>query len=263
MNKRKNAIGYILVIVIIALMAVYPIVAPDFGVKKINEVARIIFNTILGIGGAIVMKMVYGTEFKFKGIKDLKVVFGIWGLVFLPAAVLNLLGDHQVDLTFVQALPSFLISMLTGILAGLSEELIFRGACFNVFRERFGEGRGGILLSVVLSSALFGVLHLTNLMTHPYLVIYAGSQAIYATLFGISFACAYYVTGSIWAVIILHAIVDCAAFFWGCFSKQAGGEIFPSQDIPLSAGVTSVVIFSFFAAFGLILLFRNFKKRGI
>ena len=261
MDKKKSAIGNILVIVITAIMALYPMVVPSFAVTKMNDVVRVMFNTLLGIGGVIVMKKVYGTEFKFKGIEVLKGIFGVWGLVFLPLVVLNLMGEHSMELTFVQAIPSLIISMLTGILAGVSEELIFRGTVFNVFRERFGEGKRGIFVAAVLSSAIFGAIHLTNLIFHPNLVVFVTSQVVYAALFGIAFACAYYVTGNIWVVSVIHAIIDSTSFFWRCFSKQAGGEILPSQDIPFSVGVTNVVVIGFFAVAGLILLFIDFKKK--
>ena len=75
------------------------------------------------------------------------------------------------------------------VLAPIFEELIFRGVILGSLRQRFG-----VLASIVLSSLLFGVVHIVP------------QQAINAALVGVILGGVYVATESMPAVIILHAI---------------------------------------------------------
>lgn len=84
---------------------------------------------------------------------------------------------------------------------GFSEEAIFRGLFLQFLLPR------GATRAVVLSSLVFGLMHLANLMVGADLTGTL-TQVIYATLIGICFAGVRLYIGSLWPLIIIHALVD-------------------------------------------------------
>ena len=79
------------------------------------------------------------------------------------------------------------------LLAGIGEELIFRGGVFRLIEEGFGT-----LIALVLSGALFGAIHAAN----PGATL--ESSAAIALEAGILLAAAYLLTRSLWLPIGLH-----------------------------------------------------------
>lgn len=87
-----------------------------------------------------------------------------------------------------------LVSALSmALLAGVAEELIFRGAIYRLLEDGFGT-----LIAIVLSGVLFGLLHAFN----PGATL--ASTAAIAVEAGILLAAAYLVTRSLWLAIGLH-----------------------------------------------------------
>lgn len=114
----------------------------------------------------------------------------------------------------------FLVSMF---LVGFGEEVVFRGLILNLFLDKFGNEKKGILISVILSSLLFGATHSINFFAGVSL----GSvliQMLQTVLLGMVFAEIYLLSGNIWIVIIAHALTDVASLMSaGIFG--AGNEI--------------------------------------
>lgn len=79
------------------------------------------------------------------------------------------------------------------LLAGVAEEIIFRGAVYRLLEDGFGT-----LIAIVLSGVLFGLLHVFN----PGATL--TSTAAIAVEAGILLAAAYLVTRSLWLAIGLH-----------------------------------------------------------
>ncbi len=88
-------------------------------------------------------------------------------------------------------------------LAALGEELVFRGYLMNRLAELFGGTRGAWMIALVVSSALFGLVHL-----------YQGWSGVVATgLMGLTFALAYLASGrNLWSAILAHGISDTLGF---------------------------------------------------
>jgi uncharacterized protein len=111
------------------------------------------------------------------------------------------------------------------LLAGVGEEIVFRGVVFRLFEEGFGT-----TVAVVFSGALFGLIHAGN---HG--ATFASSAAI-ALEAGILLAAAYALTRSLWLPIGLH-------FGWnftegGIFGASvSGGTSKGLFHIPLSGPV--------------------------
>lgn len=262
MNKKKSAAGYVVSFIIIVLLIAFPAIAKMLGAS--NEVVKELFYTLLGIIGIIAINKIYGTDFKFRGKDVLKGIISASGLVFIPMILLTFIISYkQPDIPFLQALPSVLIAFVIAAGAGLSEEFILRGVLFNTFRYRFGEDRKSIVKAVIFSSVIFGLLHLINLIENPILVITTLSQVGYAIEIGIVLGCIYYITNNIWVCAIFHGLFDFAAFICGCFYSQHVDKVNRTEDTSILSGIISVAIWIIFVVIELILLHKEFKKRGI
>ncbi|MGK7931889.1 MAG: CPBP family intramembrane glutamic endopeptidase [Microcystaceae cyanobacterium] len=82
-----------------------------------------------------------------------------------------------------------------GLLPGLSEELLFRGVMIPAF--------GYDLFAVIISSLIFGVLHLSGSQQWPYVV--------WATIVGFALGYSALVTGNLLIPIVAHIITNLAS----------------------------------------------------
>jgi len=121
----------------------------------------------------------------FPGLYVTAFVFGVFALGLPPAA-------------------TFAVIAVNTFLVGVSEELACRGILYQGFLERFGM-RGAILLS----TALFGVVHLLNGFTTGDFGA-AALQSLTAFMSGIVFLAIRIRTGSLLPGMLLHGLWDCA-----------------------------------------------------
>ncbi|MBD2576749.1 CPBP family intramembrane glutamic endopeptidase [Oscillatoria sp. FACHB-1406] len=87
-----------------------------------------------------------------------------------------------------------------GLLPGMSEELLFRGVMLPAL--------GANTVAVVLSSVLFGILHLSGTKQWPY--------AVWATAIGLTLGFSAILTGNLLVPIIAHVLTN---FLSGCLWK--------------------------------------------
>jgi membrane protease YdiL (CAAX protease family) len=105
---------------------------------------------------------------------------------------------------------------------GFVEEILFRGVMMTVLVQKWGRTRGGIYKAVILSSALFGLLHLANFAAGRYTLLAALTQTGYALFFGVFFGACMLRNNSIWPVIFSHFLFD----FCGTLNQIAVGGTF-------------------------------------
>ena len=104
---------------------------------------------------------------------------------------------------------TIIVSICTGIGAGVSEEVLYRGLLCNDMMLAWHDKKNGIYLSAVVSSLFFGAMHMTN-------AFYTGFtlglmiQVILAVSMGFLFAAIYLRSGNLWGVILAHTIWDIA-----------------------------------------------------
>jgi len=115
------------------------------------------------------------------------------GILLAAAAVLALPGFYTVHGTHPDA--PLLAPLLTlGIGAGVGEEIVARGILFRVVEECFGTW-----FALLFSAALFGLGHIANPNSSPWMALAIAVEA--GLLLGMAFAW----TRSMWFVIALHA----------------------------------------------------------
>jgi membrane protease YdiL (CAAX protease family) len=124
----------------------------------------------------------------------------------MKALVMPLLGAPAINQAFhflvgnPAALPGILYLIIAG--AGFGEETLFRGYLFERFGKLFGTSTWAKTLIVVITSALFGVIH------YPFQGLAGAEQAaIVGLVFGTIFA----LRGQLWPLIIAHIAFDLMA----------------------------------------------------
>ncbi len=130
---------------------------------------------------------------------------------------------------------------------GYFEEMAFRGCIFSVILQRIGKRRIDVFISIVLSSGVFGLIHLVNLLAGASI----GSvilQIGYSFLIGGMCSVILIKTGNIWYCVLLHAVYN---FAGGVVPECGGGIIWPISTIILTAVIAIIV-----AAYVIYLLFK-------
>ncbi len=124
------------------------------------------------------------------------------------------------------------------LLTGLFEEVVFRGALFSVIARLLKKGKGSIIKTVVITSLIFGVMHIFNIFSGDV----AGTfiQVGYSTLTGALFAFTLIKTQNLLTCAFTHALFN---FCGNLFSAERGlgnGVVF---DLPTIITMAVVSLF--------------------
>ncbi|TVZ56668.1 hypothetical protein OD91_1964 [Lutibacter sp. Hel_I_33_5] len=171
---------------------------------NIHLTFKILSNCIFGVVSFLVAKKLDLID--VGGLSDRKpqkLVLIIFPLAFL--VVLNVL--------FLDTIPNFTtlnISLLAiyCLSIGISEELSIRSVLLPLISKYFGNDRKAQIKAVLISSLIFGLLHLIKFDKGLYGEI---SQVFFATFIGLMFGYLLLVIKRIYPLIIIHAIIDFAA----------------------------------------------------
>jgi len=91
-------------------------------------------------------------------------------------------------------------------MAGVMEEILFRGIILYALVSRWGGSRRGIFSAVFVSAFLFGSLHFFNLATGEFSI--TAVQVSEALLSAILYGALVLIGGSIWPAIALHSLIN-------------------------------------------------------
>lgn len=135
--------------------------------------------------------------------KHLAILLPAWAVVINNLPILSLIwGDarvERVDLLWLFALQS--------ICVGIFEELAFRGVLFLALLERRRATTKQIFWVTVISSALFGLIHLANLMEGAGLIPTL-MQVGYSFLIGAMCGIVLLKTGNLLHCVLLHSVYN-------------------------------------------------------
>lgn len=131
----------------------------------------------------------------------------LWCVPLLAVVIVNfpfsaLIGGTA-RITRIDLIGLFAVKCL---LIGLGEELLFRGILFGFLSELF-EKRKSPFLPVLLSSVLFALFHLVNLLDGAG-ILPVLQQIGYSFLIGAMLAVLLVQTENLWLCVILHALFD-------------------------------------------------------
>lgn len=123
------------------------------------------------------------------------------------------------------------------ISVGLFEELTFRGCIFLFVLQRRGKRSIDVFWSIVISSAIFAVVHLLNIAmgADPGATLL---QIGYSFLIGGMCSVILVKTHNVWLCVILHAVYN---FAGGIVPQCGGGEIWTLPEIILTAIISVLV----------------------
>lgn len=144
-----------------------------------------------------------------------------------------LLGDAYL----VHTAPVYLVWFAAECLAiGLFEELAFRGVIFLLFAEKRHTTRKGLFWSLILTSAVFGAVHLVNILAG------AGIGGVilqigYSFLIGAMCSVVLLKTRNVWLCVLLHAIYD----FCGTLMPTLGAGTWWDTPTVIFTAVLAVV----------------------
>lgn len=113
--------------------------------------------------------------------------------------------------------PSFNLSNLLTLIMfcisiGLYEEFLCRGWILNEFLEQYGQTRKQVMVSIFLSSLIFGLMHISNIWIGGQSVSETINQIIQATAIGVLLGSVYFRSKNIWSVVFLHGFYDFCIF---------------------------------------------------
>lgn len=134
----------------------------------------------------------------------------LWALPPILVVVNNLpaLSLWWGDAYLVYTAPRYIVWFALECLAiGLFEELAFRGVILLMIAEKRRRTRMGLFVSILLTSAVFGAVHLVNLVagSSPGAVF---MQIGYSFLIGAMCAVVLLKTANLWLCVVLHATFD-------------------------------------------------------
>jgi hypothetical protein len=218
MKKWMDVIGqtifYLALYIVVSFLSPFILGLMGIEISIINQIisSSIIFSfMVLLINQDKLNKKGWLTRFSQKElIKTLELAFSsiIFVNLFLVYLFPNFIDNNMPEVLKEQfesiALSSPLLALLAiGILAPIAEELLFRGAIYNLIKDSVGK-----YIALLVSSVLFALIHLN---------IY---QASYTLFIGLFLGIVLMKTGSLWLPIIFHIVYNLFGGIFGAFDQK-------------------------------------------
>lgn len=143
-------------------------------------------------------------------------LLALGGLIYFAGASLySFYGKAAFDFSSLIRLPASRSAVVMHFVAGLSEEVMFRGVVLYGLVRVWGHTRQGIIGSVFLASLLFAVLHVTQVFTHRVSLSLVLFLALETWIVSVWWAALVLSGGSIWPAVMLHFVVNAAVAVQG------------------------------------------------
>lgn len=249
MKKWMDAIGQTIFYIALYILVAYlsPLVLGLMGQENdiINQViaSSIIFTLlVLIINKEKLNKKGWFTRFSRKELfRTLELAFA--GIIFVNFFLIylfpNFIDNSMPDVLKEQfkeiAFSSPLLAILAvGIFAPIAEEILFRGAIFNLIKDNIGK-----YAALIISSILFALIHLN---------IY---QASYTIFIGLFLGIILMKTGSLWLAIIFHIVYNVFGGIFGFFDQKLMELLFiKTYIIPIIGVILLIDSLKFFLTKG-------------
>lgn len=217
-----------------------------------GELLSEIFYAIIMLVVMLLFKNSYVfTTDKTKFIKSLKYCIPmliITALIFLG----NLNELHNATIG------NLINALLLCAFVGIAEEFMCRGWVQNEFIERYGYDKKHIILSIVLSSCIFGIIHLTNIVSQD--IFTTLIQVLQAASIGFMFGSIYYKTKNIWTVAFLHGIYDFSIFLGEINLIKDCTNTLPNLPTSIVTLISSLILITYFILSGVLVLMQTDLK---
>lgn len=230
-NKKKMLISSI--ICVVACMILYRITGKILRSFELNSYLRDFIKqlafAIYCIIALLFLKKMDVLKVKAEGFME-GLIAGIAMIAFSSFILLSLV----IGIASVTAKSSEIILFtLQMLLVGVAEEVAFRGILQNAVMDYIGyETVKKVRIGIIISGAVFGLIHLANGFLPGVSFTSAAMQAIGVVPIGVVLGTIYYRSGkNIWPVIILHAYNDFASFISsGALGSKTQNEVLNSKS---------------------------------
>lgn len=151
-------------------------------------------------------------DFNFHRIKKVILIICAGSVIAVIGLLFALV--HLPKYRFIAPNPSdfLLVAMSQVVGIGIFEEILYRGLIFKILLKNMGDSRRGTIMACIVSSVIFGLVHITNLID---IYKYAGhlsiavvlpvlSQVVFTTAFGLLNAALFLRLGTLWIPILIH-----------------------------------------------------------
>lgn len=151
--------------------------------------------------------------------------------------------------------------LLYALTVGIVEEFVFRGTIFPLFIRGFKNEKWPIILSAVVSSFLFGVIHYVNLFKQPENIIGITSQVFFALSIGVFFCGLMVRTENIVIPCLIHGLIN---FTFGSGELKQISEdtsiIAESSGTDWSTLIPTTIFFTFIFLGGVYMILKSNKE---
>jgi uncharacterized protein len=171
-------------------------------------------------------------------------LLALGGLVYFTIASLySFYGKISFDYSSLLRLPAARSVVTTHFLAGLSEEILFRGLVLYALIRVWGNSTWGILGSVLLTSALFALVHITQVFTNGVSLSSTMNLVLQAFVIATWWGALVVMGGSIWPAVMLHFVVNAVVVVQGLTTPMVEPGILAYRNLlwfSLSLGLLAI-----------------------
>ncbi len=256
-NSGMKTLTYQKILILILIIAIIVFQFVDFHLFENVKDTTIVTNSIIRFLGGIVfvVLLISFDHAKLFQIKNL----GKSLLIILPALIISINNFPIIaffDGRATLAEPGYRVFLffIECLSIGFFEEIIFRGIILVLLLKKLAQTKNGVFLSIVISSAIFGLIHVLNLFDGASMgdtVLQIG----YSFLVGMMWAVMFLKTGNLWLTMLLHATYN----FFGQVMFYLG-SVDGRYDI-YTIGITT--LFAVIVAGYSIILFNKLEEKPI
>lgn len=203
-TENKTSI-FIYILLFIAMVMVIMDFFNPFGIQISSDASTAMHALFRFISGALILLLIRSLRWKsLTGWHPIRE----HGWIMVPAFVISInnfpfSAFFQGRTTWIEPNLRLILFMVECLSVGFFEEIVFRGILLTLLVHLWAKHRQGMLLSIIVSSAIFGIAHLFN-------VYDLGVQAMmlqigYSFLMGMLWAVMYLKTKNLWMVMLMHA----------------------------------------------------------
>lgn len=211
---RKHPVGFVLILTIlwVVMLLVFMIIATTVFHKPYGDAMT------FSIGRLVVTACVLFLAWRLDWLGTSGIsksgswqvwLLALGGLAYFASASLySFYGRVAFDFSSLLRLPDAREIATSHFIAGLSEEILFRGLTLYALIRVWGNTTRGILGSVILVSALFALVHITQVFTYGTSPSTALLLVLQTFVISIWWGALVIMGGSIWPAVILHFVVN-------------------------------------------------------
>ena len=218
------------------------LMTPALGLQKASYLSGIIQQGVMSVVIFwLIARLGLLKEGGFTKFSEWKAVWLVWPLIIY--SVLN--GSDLIDSPYrINWADGGLIALLVllYISVGTIEEFLFRGLILPLMLRKWGSTRKGIYTAVLVSSAIFGVVHLLNFIAGRRDLLTTGTQILYGTFFGVFFAALVLRNRSIWPAVFGHFLFDLAGNLMEITEGYVFTRVEPTTTVEGALIVTALLL---------------------